>query len=375
MAEFDMSDIEDGTLDVNAAGEDTVPANLTDIETNKLPVKRGEVESEVQTDTQEPPVKAKNLRDTISSALKGETDTPDVAQIDGVRRNPDGTFAPKGAEVPAASAQVISAPPFLSPQEQEVFAKLPPEMQTSVARTFDSLAEREARTRGLEQVDSLLAPRREAWALNGMTEAQALNQLLALSEFATRDPQEFVKYFASQNQIDLEALVWDDEPVDPQYKALQDELSTVKGQLEGFSTAQQQANHNALVNGVISFAKQVSSDGTLLRPHMDALGDRILPYIEVVRATKPALSFGELMQEAYDMACWGTPEIRSQLTASQSAAQDANRIKESQEKAVRARNAGASVAPGVPAANTNTKTGDTNKSVRDTVRAAIAAAS
>jgi hypothetical protein len=54
-----------------------------------------------------------------------------------------------------------------------------------------SVEEQAARFRGYEGLEQVIGARRQAWAMQGMSEGQAVNQLLALSDFAGQNPAEF----------------------------------------------------------------------------------------------------------------------------------------------------------------------------------------
>lgn len=378
MDEDFVSDLNDGT-----AVDDTVSAHTGSVDPNR--VEATPKEPVQKTDTQSAPkAKAPSLRDQISTALKGEEATPPAAQQDGgPARNPDGTFAPKPADVAAAAdpaQQVqqpgapVATPPGFTPQEAEVFAKLPAELQTSVARTMESLNEKAARFAGYEQMEQLIAPRRQSWALNGMTEAQAVNQLLALSDFAAQKPMEFIQYFAQQRGLDLEELVFGAEPVDPTVQALQQQVHDLNAQLNGMSTQQQQAAHQNTVNEIVAFASETGPDGKPLRPYFEELGDGVLPFIQAVMTQNPGWSRQQILQEAYDRACWGTPAVRAKLQQATTAAAEAARIQEQQANAKRARSAGASIPSGVPATAPSAAASGA-RSLRDEIRANLSAAS
>lgn len=314
-----------------------------------------------------------SLRDQISSALKGEPATPEVA-AEGVTRNPDGTFAAKVAEpvIDPAAAPAVAAPQGIAP---EVFASLPAETQASLARTMEDVARNQQRFATLEPLEQVLAPRVQAWALNGMQPAQAVNQLLALSDFATSKPAEFINYFAQQNGIDLEELVLGAEPVDPQYAALQREIAELRGAQTAQTQQQVQAAHNARVEEVTAFASEKGQDGvTALRPYFEEVVDDLMTQITAVKARNPNWSSAQVLQEAYDRACWATPSVRNKMQEATRAATDAERLRASTAKVEQARIAGVSVKNGVPAA-APAAPGDTSLDLRGTIRAAIAAAS
>jgi hypothetical protein len=328
----------------------------------------------------DPADKPLSIRDQISSALKGEADTPPVASQDGVARNPDGTFAPKAPVAPAvgeitggsppAAAPVVAAPQGIDPQ---VFQTLPAETQAMLARTMDDLNGRQQRFARLEQVETLIAPRRDAWALNGMTEGQALNQLFALSDFAGRDPAGFIKYMAENSGVDLEELVATAEPVDPQFAALQREIAELRGDRTREQNERLQSAHNETVNSVVAFASEKGQDGKPLRPYFDELGNEVLPFISAVKAQNPNMPHNQVLQEAYDRACWGSPTVRAKMQAAATAAGDAERLRAGVEKVDRARSASVSVKSGAPT-STPLAPDDKSRTLRDTIKASMAAA-
>lgn len=374
-----ISDLIDGT-------EDTISANTGNLDPN-----RGT--DDVRTDTQDIPAnhsrtvaepkadgeqKQLSLREQISSSLKGSKETPAAAQQDGgPARNPDGTFAPKVAvepvvqpEAQAPAAQPVPTPRGLSAQDAEVFAKLPAELQQSVARTMESLDQRGQRYAEYDQLEQVIGQRRQAWAINGATPAQAVNQLLALSDFATRSPKEFVTWFAQNNNVDLEEVLYGAPDVDPAYAQLQQQVQTLQQQLGGMTQQQQQAQHQNTVNEIIAFAEEKDASGNLVRPYFNELGDTVLPFIQMVQQQNPQMSRPQVLQEAYDRATWGNPTVRVKMQQAAQAAQEAARIQEQQAKAAKARAAGVSVPNGVPTAEPAALNG--SRSLRDTIRAAMA---
>lgn len=357
-------------------GDDAVSVN------NQNPVREPTAQAKkVAPPTDDAANKPLSLRDQISSALKGEGDTPPVATQDGgVQRNPNGTFAPKVAAVldpnapvvePVVAAPSTAAPAGIDPQ---VFASLPAETQVQLARTMEGVHASQQRFARLEPVEQLIAPRYEAWALNGVSPAQALGQLLALSDFAGRDPAGFIKHIAQNSGVDLEELVLGAEPVDPQYAALRKEFDELKNARTVEQQQQQQAAHTSVVNSVAAFATEAGQDGKPLRPYFAEVANDVLPFISAVKAQNPNWSHNQILQEAYDRACWGTPSVRSKMQAAANAAGDAERLRAGAERVDKARTASASVPSGTPT-SAPAAPNDSSRSLRDTIRASMAAVS
>lgn len=389
-----MAEDVDFVSDLNGGGDTTISVNEGDVSThgadavqvNKGVSRAAPAQSKAvgkKVESGEPAHKALSLRDQISSALKGDDDTPPVASQDGKVRNPDGTFAPKpAAPDPVAPDPVVPDPAAAAPRtvvaptgiDPEVFKTLPAETQASLARTMEGIAQSQQRFAGLAQVEQLIAPRRQAWALNGMTENQAIGQLLALSDFAGRDPSGFVQYFAKNNGVNLEDLVLGAEPVDPKFAALEKQLADLQSARTRDTQQQQQAAHTNMVNGVAAFASEKGQDNQPLRPYFDELGQDVLPFVSAVKAQNPTWTHNQVLQEAYDRACWGTPSVRSKMQAAADAAGEAERLRQGAAKVEQARAAGVGVRNGTPAAPASVPA-ETGKSLRETIRASIAASS
>lgn len=382
--EFDMvSDLNDGTADFTipaetgevAHGKDAVSVN------NQTPTRDTPQTAKIVGEAKAPSDKPASIRDLISGALKGETATPEAGLQDGRARDPvTGQFIEKTAEeiaaltlpaVPPVAAAPVGAPQGIDPA---VFASLPAETQATLARTMDDVSNQQKRFASLAPIEQLITPRIQAWALNGMEPHQAMSQLLALSDFAGRDTVGFIKYIAQNNGVDLEDLVLGmaaDEPVDPRYAALEKELSELRGTVQGQTQQQQQAAHDAVVNNVIAFAEENGPDGNVLRPHLSELGQSWLPYISMVKEQNPSWSHAQVMQQAYENACWSNPSVRSKLQATTSVAADADRLRAETARVEAARAASVSVKPGAP--STPPAAPDAaNRNTRDVIRAAIA---
>lgn len=387
MDDFDIvSDLADGTADY------TVSTHANDVQhggdaldvNNQRPKQQDTVPEPKRVDDPAPEPKPQSLRDQLTNAIKGEAaDTPAAASQDGQPRAPNGQFAPKPVEgeQPAdtpASAPVVAAPQGIDPT---VFASLPAETQASLARTMEDVATQQQRIAWLSPLEQVITQERiNAWAMaGGMQPAQAIHQLLALSDFAGRDTAGFIKYIAQENGVDLEELVLGmldgdgGETVDPQIKALQDQIAELQGYQTRTTQEQQQAAHNRTVDEVIAFASEKGPDGkTLLRPYFEELGQSIMPYISMVKSQNPNWPSGQVLQEAYDRACWATPSVRDKMQKAVGETAEAERVRAEAERVARARSASASVRPGVPSAPPAAPN-DPSRSLRDTISAAVAA--
>lgn len=388
--DFDfVSDLNDGTADVVRADDGNVAAHGEDaVQLNGGT--RQPLDNQVRKidDTPKPAAdKPRSLRDTISDAIKADvTDpTPDNALQDGRKRDPvTGLFVEKTAEEKAADAALAAnpapvvapaAPVLAAPQgiDAAVFSSLPAETQAQLARTMEDVSRQQQRFAVLAPIEQLVAPRFDGWAMNGMSPQVALHQLLALSDFAGRDIGGFIKYMAQTNNVDLADLVlgMDGEEVDPQFQALDKRLAAVEVQRTQDQQRQVQAIHDRTVDAVIEFTDEKGPDGNVLRPYLSELGDAWSAHIQMVKAQNPNWPHKQVMQQAYDNACWTTESIRAKMQSTADKAAEAERLRTQAARVEAARTASATVRSGVPT-SAPPAPNDGNRSLRDTIRGAMA---
>ena len=340
-----ISDIEDGALDGEFVDNGGAGVAAPVHGTQKTP--NGTVPLDKVEHVREP--KETSLRDSLTAAFTGKDGEP-AAQADGRVRGPDGRFIEKPAVDPnavadpnaASAAQPIAPPNWFPPAQAEQFKQLPAELQTFFASTMEGLSQQAERYRSYDQLEQIISPRREAGALDGMTEHQAVNHLFALSDFASNKPAEFIAWFADQQGIDLEALLDGDgegEPLNPVIATLQNQVHELTEQLNGFSNGQATQQHAQTVNSVIAYASEKDGEGNLLRPYFEELGKTVLPYIEQAKREMPQASSNDILNAAYDRACWATPAIREKMLA----ATEAKKLVELRARTGRARDASSSV--------------------------------
>lgn len=392
------SDLTGGADD--AAFADTVPANQSSV--NAVSGERPSApEGTVHVNEIDPAAPKKdefNLRDQLSNAFKGEdtpkpnaTDTAAPKPYDGPAlekdsagkwRTPDGTFA-SNEQVQAFEAAQAAAPPVtdtsdytatisrMTPVEQEMFKSLPAEIQQFVGRTMENVNSEAARYAEYGLIEQVIGNRREAWAGNGMTPATAVQQLLALSDFATQRPKDFVLWFADQNQVDLDAALDERDAqgeLDPALVSLQGQVQQLQTMLTQQGGQQQQSN--PFIEEVNAFALEKDEGGALKRPYLTQVKDTWPTHISSVRSMNPSLSASEVLQKAYENACWANPTVRNtmQLEAQKAARATAT------EQAQRAKAAASSITGGPNGQGVAQTNANGNLSLRDELASQFAAA-
>jgi hypothetical protein len=179
--------------------------------------------------------------------------------------------------------------------------------------------------------DEALAPYRDQLALNGVSEAQFVKQLLAAHDVLTKTPAEGIKYLSKQYGVDLASLIEAQaqtaEGSEPIVSSLQQEINALKQQLQQVNQWQQSTQVQTYEQQFQAFAAT--------HPHFDA-----------VRADMGKLmnaGFAADLESAYEKAIALNPQLSAQIAAEKQQQVEAQRLQEAQEKAAKARSAAVSV--------------------------------
>jgi hypothetical protein len=393
----DYADSIDITTDLNARSDDAVPFHGDQVPENRGPAPVPEV---LRDTPDEPP--APSLKDTLTDAFKGdkaplsqqppegapeagqkENTGPDLVKVGDRFHRKDGSFA-SNAEIEAFNAVQSGqpAPPVLPPfvegftaVEREQFLSLPAETRQFVERTMEGVNNWATKLADYDVIDQVIGPRRQAWAAEGMPPAAALQQLFSLSDFAGKDPGQFVMWFADQHRLDLDALLdardaMNDgvEQGDPRFLGLQNEIAELRNALTGYtniSVSQQHAQNARLVQ---QFTEEKDASGNLLHPYFPDVADSVVQHIGLLRQQQPYLSEPDLLKAAYDFATYNHPQIRERLQQEAlKAAQD-----KAAAEAARARGVGVSINGG-PAGDTSHAPNNANRTLREELQEAFRA--
>lgn len=319
-----------------------------------------------------------DVRSLLQKAMKDGSDE----QLDnGERpRGPDGKFVEKvkTEEPPAGQEQNTQQPQDQGGQQPQdpnavaeaIISKLPEGAREEVRgllttrdTAFNQYAQKlHDQLNGYDAIEQLISPRRDAWALNGLSPDTAIRQLFALSDFAGRDPAEFIRTFASQHNLDLSNLA-DDFDGDPALRDVNSRLDRFESQFTQSQTQQQQqVQHQQQVQleqQIEQFATEKDATGNAVRPYFAEVANDVMMLIPGIRAVNPQATPQQVLSDAYERAVWANPSTRAKVN-------DAQRIQDARERADNARRAGSSITGGptgeVPATKIEAK------SVRDAIR-------
>lgn len=263
--------------------------------------------------------------------INEQVDTPGgdnepTEKVETRERGDDGKFVKKAKkkdekEVEEASEEEIKAQPekpkYKAPKSWETDAtlradydKLPDHIKQAldkrekeVEHGFTRLDEERNFGKQLKEVITPYMPIITAEGGNPVAAVQSLlNTAYQLRTAPQAQKAQLIQQIAQQYGVDLGHLP-QTEAIDPAYKALMDKINGLESTITQQSTLQQQQEHYKIQSEIQAFAANPANT-----------------YFEQVKAAMaPLLGSGQArdLQEAYDKACWATPEIRTILIAAQ----------------------------------------------------------
>jgi hypothetical protein len=204
--------------------------------------------------------------------------------------------------------QVFQAPEHWSSDYKAKFENLTNEARNLVLEfEKDFKNGYQERVRKISDVENALEPWRQHIIQRGMSEGDAIRTLFALQSQVERDPVNGVlsiaQRFGIMDQLRQQfAPDTDDEFVDPELKALRQQVQELHSQLGNFQQQTVQSQQETLMQQIESFKSQTDDSGNLVHPYFD----------QVRHTMAPLVSQGKTMEEAYNEAVWMVPEYRDQ---------------------------------------------------------------
>ena len=181
------------------------------------------------------------------------------------------------------------------------------------------LNEMEPVYKGITQV---FEPYKDTFARRGIEPVAVMKQLLALSEYADRDPVGFLTEQARMRGLDLASLVQQQQdsgqPVDPKVAALETELRQIKAHIQASQYQSQAQEKQSITNHVQTFQNATNEDGSPKHPHFE----RVRVKMGSLMTADENLS----VEDAYRDACYADPEVRESLLADEWTKRNAKQI-------------------------------------------------
>lgn len=287
----------------------------------------------------------------IEAAFDKAGDEPE-AKADRAR-DEAGRFAAKEPEQ-AAESEATEAKPTRKypsswkPDVEPLYRRL--ESDPELVKVLDEIERREGDFhKGVEQYKSkaqfadamerAISPYMATIQSMGVQPDYAIQALLAadhrLRYGAQHEKAQAIQQIAREYGIDLGAVPQQAQ-VDPTTEAVMRELQQMKQQQTAWLQQQQQASQSQVLTEIEQFARD--------KEHFDAVREDMAALVAAGRAAN--------LQDAYDMAIWARPDIRSSLLDQQRKEMEAKRKEEAQRAAAAAKSAAVQVR-GAPTAGGN----------------------
>lgn len=284
-----------------------------------------------------------------SSSIEDDVYAPDTKLGQGVKEpvvsdsTENATSEPAGkarapkTEAPKESVSEIAPPAHWDAQKREAFGALPPEAQKIVndlAKGFE--ADHTRKTTELAEdrkfatnVRSLINDtHRQQLRSAGMDETAGIAHLLRLNDYATSNPEGYVRWVVENTGLDPRRLfpeyfAGQDEQQgykpQQQYPAQSDEtlrfLQTLASKVEGMERSGEQQIVRQADRAIDRFKNDVDESGAARYPHFA----RVEPLMTELLTTpkyQAIEDFGERLAKAYDAAVYMDPDVRTQIVDS-----------------------------------------------------------
>lgn len=265
----------------------------------------------------EPQTETDPLDDAINQAFdeQDSDDTPEEG--DGEELAPEGDDEETDA-LPADGPDGEDVPAHWPDERKKAFSsikednakKLVLEMSKDMEAAHTKRSQEVAETR--RQIDSALEPLQPVLQKAGLDSVSGVRELVKhyqdlqpWVQGLQQRPKETIQALAKQYGVEPDSLEAD-EYVDPDTKALKEEITQLKGYLNQQAQVQQQTQQQTYQQQIQEFASASDEGGNPKHPHFETVRN------EMSRLLSGGLA--QTMDEAYEQAVYLRPDLRDQLT-------------------------------------------------------------
>lgn len=304
---------------------------------------------------------AKALKDDAAAAERKTFTLPEkLKPAEGVQVDP---AAQLGITAPIPAAPAIKPPDGLKGELKAKFGELPQEWQQEISRreseSHKALTSQDEERQFGRRINQLVSPYLPTIRAEGATPEKAFENYLqtahVLRQGTSFQKAQALHAIAQQFNVDLN-LPLQGAGSDPRYAQLEHQLSELQTRLQAQDQQRQQQENLGLHSQIDTFASEPGHE-----------------HFETVRAHMGTLIEGGIakdLPEAYQMAIWAHPDLRSTLVAAEQKAAEDKRRAEQAALTGRAKNAAVSVT-GAPGSSRPLNGAQSHGSIEDDVRAAM----
>lgn len=297
-----------------------------------------------------------------ANALPGETGSTDPNAVD-----------PTAA---AVARDINRAPSTWKPAARVDFEKLPAGARAEIHRREADYMNGQAQllpdAKFGKSVSEIVAPYRLLIEAEGGTPERAISDLLrSAAALRMGSAQQKVQTLAQIGRlygVDMRAFA-NPNAQQQQPQTLQDpRVDQLLAQLNQERNQSAQREQQSLEGTVTSWMGENDAQGQPLRPYLGDVMTDMSVLVPQIRAQSPSLSHDQVLQQAYERATWGNPEIRTLLLQQQAQGASQTRSAENQNRVREAKRAASVNVPRRASLPTPGKPGTLEDTIANTAR-------
>lgn len=218
---------------------------------------------------------AESLHDELTKAFGEETSAKDPGTTASAARE-------TASDEQNRAEEPLEAPKHWKDEDKALFGKAPRDIQgrwisreAEITKGFDQKSQEAARLRReQEALDEILSPYVRDLELRGQTKPQFIQALVGWQRYLAENPKEALLRLAQQFGVDPATLT--ESTGDPALAQVDQRFGQLETKLDTFLGQHQQAQFQANLNKVETFASAKDEKGQLLHPFFDDVAEDIL---------------------------------------------------------------------------------------------------
>jgi|SRR5882672_663958 len=249
--------------------------------------------------------------------------------------------------VPDAARDINRAPSTWKPTARAEWEKLPPAVRAEIHRRESDFHNGQSQlmpdAKFGKSISDLVAPYRMLIEAEGGTPERAIGDLLrTAAQLRMGTPHQKVQLFANiaqQYGVDLNAFAPQiGQQPQPQLPPPDPRIDQLIGAWNQERQQRAQAEQTNLEGAVTTWMNEMGTNGQPKRPYLGDVMNEMGALVPQLRQANPSLSHDQVLQQAYETATWGNPEIRllllqAQGTAQPRGAESQNRVRDARRAA------------------------------------------
>jgi len=251
---------------------------------------------------------------------------------------------PDSAQAP--ERDINRAPSTWKPTARAEWEKLPPTVRAEIHRRETDFMNGQSQllpdARFGKAVAEVVAPYRMLIEAEGGTPERAIADLMRTAAlFRVGTPQQKAQALAGiAKQFNIDIGQPAAQPGQPTQQAYQDpRVDGLLAHLQSEAQQRQAAEQRQLETTVVRWMEEKDAAGNPTRPYLGDVMNEMGALVPQIRQANPSFSHEQVLQQAYDRAIWGNPEIRTLLQQQEAQRSEQTRVADNQTRVREARRA------------------------------------